>query len=78
MPFTLLPTMRTGPMLTTADQNYEVLTLPIDQYPYITPPAVRISTSYPGATAVTAAESADEDGGEGDEAGQGRQRGQGH
>lgn len=34
-----------------------LLTLPIDQYPYITPPAVRISTSYPGATAATAAES---------------------
>ena len=34
-----------------------LLTLPIDQYPYITPPAVKISTSYPGATAVTAAES---------------------
>lgn len=34
-----------------------LLTLPIDQYPYITPPAVRIATSYPGATAVTAAES---------------------
>lgn len=32
-------------------------TLPVDQYPYITPPAVKISTSYPGATAVTAAES---------------------
>ena len=34
-----------------------LLTLPVDQYPYITPPAVKISTSYPGATAVTAAES---------------------
>ncbi|MEO1202078.1 MAG: efflux RND transporter permease subunit, partial [Pseudomonadota bacterium] len=34
-----------------------LLTLPIDQYPYITPPAVKISTSYPGATAITAAES---------------------
>ncbi|MCC8096522.1 MAG: multidrug efflux RND transporter permease subunit [Tannerellaceae bacterium] len=27
--------------------------LPIDQYPQITPPAVRISASYPGASAVT-------------------------
>ena len=34
-----------------------LLTLPIDQYPYVTPPAVKISTSYPGATAITAAES---------------------
>ena len=34
-----------------------LITLPIDQYPYITPPAVKISTSYPGATAITAAES---------------------
>ncbi|MEL7448331.1 MAG: efflux RND transporter permease subunit [Pseudomonadota bacterium] len=34
-----------------------LLVLPIDQYPYITPPAVKISTSYPGATAITAAES---------------------
>ncbi|TKB55032.1 efflux RND transporter permease subunit [Ferrimonas aestuarii] len=31
--------------------------LPIDQYPYITPPQVKISASYPGATSVTAAES---------------------
>ena len=31
--------------------------LPIDQYPYISPPAVRVSTSFPGATANTVAES---------------------
>ena len=31
--------------------------LPIDQYPYITPPQVKISASYPGATSTTAAES---------------------
>lgn len=34
-----------------------LLTLPIDQYPYISPPAVKVSTSFPGATANTAAES---------------------
>uniref|UniRef100_UPI001892D237 efflux RND transporter permease subunit n=1 Tax=Shewanella sp. TC10 TaxID=1419739 RepID=UPI001892D237 len=31
--------------------------LPIDQYPYITPPQVKVSASYPGATSTTAAES---------------------
>ncbi len=31
--------------------------LPIDQYPYITPPMVKVSTSFPGSTAITAAES---------------------
>ncbi|USD36591.1 MULTISPECIES: efflux RND transporter permease subunit [Ferrimonas] len=31
--------------------------LPIDQYPYITPPQVKISASYPGASSTTAAES---------------------
>lgn len=31
--------------------------LPIDQYPYITPPQVSISASYPGASSTTAAES---------------------
>ncbi|WP_299005228.1 efflux RND transporter permease subunit [uncultured Shewanella sp.] len=31
--------------------------LPIDQYPYITPPQVQISASYPGATSNTAADS---------------------
>ncbi len=34
-----------------------LLVLPIDQYPYISPPTVSISTSFPGATANTAAES---------------------
>lgn len=34
-----------------------LLTLPIDQYPNINPPAVKISTSFPGASATTAAES---------------------
>ncbi|GGI90672.1 efflux RND transporter permease subunit [Shewanella gelidii] len=34
-----------------------MLHLPVDQYPYITPPQVKISASYPGATATTAAES---------------------
>jgi hydrophobe/amphiphile efflux-1 (HAE1) family protein len=34
-----------------------LLTLPIDQYPYINPPTVKVSTSFPGATAITAAES---------------------
>ncbi|MCY1720843.1 multidrug efflux RND transporter permease subunit [Prolixibacteraceae bacterium Z1-6] len=33
-----------------------LLFLPIDQYPKITPPVVRISGSYPGASAVTVAE----------------------
>ncbi|MEM9300520.1 MAG: efflux RND transporter permease subunit [Pseudomonadota bacterium] len=33
------------------------LTLPVDQYPYINPPSIVVSTSFPGATAVTAAES---------------------
>lgn len=31
--------------------------LPIDQYPYITPPQVQITASYPGATSTTAADS---------------------
>ncbi|MBO2675128.1 multidrug efflux RND transporter permease subunit [Shewanella algae] len=31
--------------------------LPVDQYPYITPPQVSISASYPGAASTTAAES---------------------
>ena len=31
--------------------------LPIDQYPYITPPQVKVSASYPGAASTTAAES---------------------
>ena len=31
--------------------------LPIEQYPYITPPQVKVSASYPGATSTTAAES---------------------
>ncbi|OXS00472.1 efflux RND transporter permease subunit [Shewanella algae] len=31
--------------------------LPVDQYPYITPPQVSISASYPGAATTTAAES---------------------
>ncbi len=31
--------------------------LPVDQYPYITPPQVTISASYPGASSTTAAES---------------------
>jgi multidrug efflux pump len=30
-----------------------VFTLPIDQYPPIAPPTVQISTTYPGASAVT-------------------------
>ena len=30
-----------------------LLMLPIDQYPQITPPVVRISASYPGASALT-------------------------
>lgn len=34
-----------------------LFTLPIDQYPYISPPAVKVSTSFPGATANTAAQS---------------------
>jgi hydrophobe/amphiphile efflux-1 (HAE1) family protein len=34
-----------------------VFTLPIDQYPYITPPSVKVSASFSGATADTAAES---------------------
>jgi len=34
-----------------------LFTLPIDQYPYINPPTVKISTSFPGAAALTAAES---------------------
>ncbi|ARN76244.1 multidrug efflux RND transporter permease subunit [Oceanicoccus sagamiensis] len=34
-----------------------LLSLPIDQYPYISPPTVKVSTSFPGATAITAAES---------------------
>ncbi len=31
--------------------------LPVDQYPYITPPQVTISASYPGASSTTARES---------------------
>ncbi len=31
--------------------------LPIEQYPYITPPQVKVSASYPGATSTTTAES---------------------
>ncbi|AFU99359.1 efflux RND transporter permease subunit [Simiduia agarivorans] len=34
-----------------------VFTLPIDQYPYISPPSVKVSTSFPGASARTASES---------------------
>lgn len=34
-----------------------LFTLPVDQYPYISPPSVKVSTSFPGATALTAAES---------------------
>lgn len=34
-----------------------VLTLPIDQYPYINPPAVKVSATFPGATANTVSES---------------------
>ncbi len=34
-----------------------LFTLPVDQYPYISPPSVKVSTSFPGATAITAAES---------------------
>jgi multidrug efflux pump len=34
-----------------------VFTLPIDQYPYISPPAVKVSATFPGATANTVAES---------------------
>ena len=34
-----------------------LLTLPIDQYPEIAPPAVKVSASFPGATATTASES---------------------
>ena len=34
-----------------------LFTLPIDQYPDITPPAVKVSASFPGATAHTASES---------------------
>ncbi|SQH76733.1 Efflux pump membrane transporter BepE [Shewanella benthica] len=34
-----------------------MVNLPIDQYPYITPPQVKVSASYPGATSTTAAES---------------------
>jgi len=34
-----------------------MFTLPIDQYPYINPPAVKVSASFPGATANTVAES---------------------
>lgn len=34
-----------------------LFTLPVDQYPYISPPSVKVSTSFPGATAMTAAES---------------------
>ena len=30
-----------------------LMMLPIDQYPQITPPVVKISASYPGASAVT-------------------------
>jgi hydrophobe/amphiphile efflux-1 (HAE1) family protein len=33
------------------------LTLPVDQYPYINPPAVKVSATFPGATAGTVAES---------------------
>jgi len=32
-------------------------TLPVDQYPYISPPAVKVSTTFPGATANTVSES---------------------
>ena len=34
-----------------------LLTLPIDQYPEIAPPAVKVSASFPGAIATTALES---------------------
>ena len=34
-----------------------LFTLPIDQYPYISPPSVKVSASYPGATANTVVES---------------------
>ncbi len=34
-----------------------LLTLPVDQYPAINPPAVKVSASYPGASAATAADS---------------------
>jgi len=34
-----------------------VFMLPIDQYPYINPPAVKVSATFPGATANTVAES---------------------
>ncbi len=34
-----------------------LFTLPIDQYPYISPPSIKVSTSFPGATALTASES---------------------
>ena len=34
-----------------------LLTLPVDQYPDIAPPAVKVSASFPGATATTASES---------------------
>jgi len=34
-----------------------LFTLPVDQYPYISPPSIKVSTSFPGATALTASES---------------------
>jgi hypothetical protein len=34
-----------------------IIVLPVDRYPQIVPPAVNISTSYPGADAETVAES---------------------
>ena len=34
-------------------RDYRLVMLPVDQYPQITPPVVKISASYPGASAMT-------------------------